>query len=46
VTCSTPGPAPARRFVRVRAVRLKDDGSDDFASFHRFPVEGVTQIIH
>jgi hypothetical protein len=40
VSCSAPGPAPERRFLVVRAVRIASDGSDDFSSFFRFPVQG------
>jgi hypothetical protein len=38
VTCNAT--APERRFMVVRAQRLKADGSVDFTSFVRFPIQG------
>jgi hypothetical protein len=40
VTCNAPGPAPERRFLVVHAVKLRDDGTDEFSSYLRFPIEG------
>jgi hypothetical protein len=43
VTCRATGPASENRFMVIRAIRRKDDGSgDDYKAFIRFPIRGFS----
>ena len=43
VTCRATQPSAEQRYMVFRAIRLKNDGTDDVTSFIRFPIRGFTR---
>ncbi|MET7636354.1 hypothetical protein [Streptomyces sp. NPDC005078] len=42
LTSSVTSPSSEQRFMVVRAIRLKEDGTNDFLSYTRFPIRGFS----